>query len=136
MATTMQLTPLIPKLRRGQPQNLNFHNKPATFTCCSVRNSELLVSQFNPKIPVEEAVTPPTSWYTDPSFFQLELDRVFYRGWQAVGQFYSPRSFNLYPLFLLSFFYSLLGIFLFCFPFPAEFNTEENEVKMMNFNPI
>ncbi|QCD98628.1 hypothetical protein DEO72_LG6g3350 [Vigna unguiculata] len=35
--------------------------------------------------PIEEAVTPLTSWYTDPSFFHLELDRVFYRGWQVVG---------------------------------------------------
>ncbi|KAK2982968.1 hypothetical protein RJ640_019246 [Escallonia rubra] len=44
-----------------------------------------LVDDFNPKIPIEQALTPPTSWYTDPTFFSLELDRVFYRGWQAVG---------------------------------------------------
>lgn len=44
-----------------------------------------LTDQFNPKIPIEEALTPPSSWYTHPSFLSLELDRLFYRGWQAVG---------------------------------------------------
>ncbi|KAJ1433429.1 Rieske [Sesbania bispinosa] len=90
MAISMQVTPFIPNLRKGQPHNLNFPNKHSTLTCCSHRNSDLLVSQrlahqFNPKTPIEEAVTPPTSWYTEPSFYQLELDRIFYRGWQAVG---------------------------------------------------
>lgn len=41
--------------------------------------------EFDPELPIEEASTPPSSWYTDPSFLDLELDRVFYRGWQAVG---------------------------------------------------
>lgn len=99
MAMSMQVTPFIPhnslRHRQGQPQNLNFPNKHSTLTCWSLRSSsdflvsQGLVHQFNPKIPIEEAVTPPTSWYTDPSFFQLELDRIFYRGWQAVGQFYA-----------------------------------------------
>ncbi|KAL2553918.1 choline monooxygenase [Forsythia ovata] len=44
-----------------------------------------LVQEFNPKIPIEEAWTPPSSWYTDPDFYSLELDRVFYRGWHPVG---------------------------------------------------
>ncbi|XP_008443631.2 choline monooxygenase, chloroplastic isoform X1 [Cucumis melo] len=44
-----------------------------------------LVDDFDPEIPLEKALTPPSSWYIDPSFFALELDRVFYRGWQAVG---------------------------------------------------
>ncbi|PKI52627.1 hypothetical protein CRG98_026967 [Punica granatum] len=43
------------------------------------------IDDFDPKIPIEEAATPPSSWYTEQSFFDLELDRVFYRGWQAVG---------------------------------------------------
>lgn len=47
--------------------------------------AQKLVDEFDPKIPLEKAVTPPSSWYTDPSFFALELDRVFCRGWQAVG---------------------------------------------------
>lgn len=44
-----------------------------------------LVASFDPAIPLPEAVTPPAFWYTDPSFLALEFDRVFFRGWQAVG---------------------------------------------------
>lgn len=44
-----------------------------------------LVHQFNPNIPIQEALTPPSSWYTSPSFLSLELNQVFFRGWQAVG---------------------------------------------------
>lgn len=54
-------------------------------SCVSLSEGRLLVDEFNPKIPVEKAVTPPSSWYTHSSFLQLELDRVFYKGWQAVG---------------------------------------------------
>ncbi|CAI0628387.1 unnamed protein product [Linum tenue] len=48
---------------------------------------EKLVHEFDPEVPIEKALTPPSSWYTDASFYDFELDRVFYRGWQAVGQF-------------------------------------------------
>jgi len=55
----------------------------------SVRQSDNycqnLVDEFDPNIPIEKALTPPSSWYTDPSFFDFELHRVFYKGWQAVG---------------------------------------------------
>lgn len=44
-----------------------------------------LLKDFNPQIPLQEAQTPPSSWYTDPSFHELELHHIFYRGWQAVG---------------------------------------------------
>uniref|UniRef100_A0ACD5ZBQ2 Uncharacterized protein n=1 Tax=Avena sativa TaxID=4498 RepID=A0ACD5ZBQ2_AVESA len=44
-----------------------------------------LVAAFDPAIPLASAVTPPSGWYTDPEFLRLELDRVFLRGWQAVG---------------------------------------------------
>ncbi|WOK96331.1 choline monooxygenase, chloroplastic [Canna indica] len=44
-----------------------------------------ILETFDPKIPLAEAVTPPSSWYTDPSFLALEFERVFFRGWQAVG---------------------------------------------------
>ncbi|KAI3974508.1 hypothetical protein MKX01_018001 [Papaver californicum] len=47
--------------------------------------TQKLVKEFNPDIPLEKALTPPSSWYTDSSFLSLEFDRVFYRGWQAVG---------------------------------------------------
>ncbi|XVF47583.1 hypothetical protein PTKIN_Ptkin03bG0121100 [Pterospermum kingtungense] len=53
-------------------------------SCCR-NEAEKMVREFDPKIPIEQALTPPSSWYTDPSFYALELDRVFYRGWQAVG---------------------------------------------------
>ncbi|XVE98934.1 hypothetical protein REPUB_Repub03eG0152000 [Reevesia pubescens] len=53
---------------------------------CSWSNEvRKMVREFDPKIPIEQAITPPSSWYTDPSFYAFELDRVFYRGWQAVG---------------------------------------------------
>lgn len=42
-------------------------------------------SGFDPDIPIEYAKTPPASWYTDPSYFQLEKERVFKKSWQAVG---------------------------------------------------
>ncbi|KAL6603243.1 hypothetical protein ACP70R_043604 [Stipagrostis hirtigluma subsp. patula] len=44
-----------------------------------------LVAEFDPAVPLPSAVTPPSGWYTDPDFLRLELDRVFLRGWQAVG---------------------------------------------------
>jgi choline monooxygenase len=51
-----------------------------------------LVAEFDPAVPLDSAVTPPTGWYTDPGFLQLELDRVFLRGWQAVGTLGFPPS--------------------------------------------
>ncbi|KAE9609881.1 hypothetical protein Lal_00006453 [Lupinus albus] len=87
----MPLKPFTLCLGHSKPRNLNFPNKREIITRCSLRDSvsntqnHKLVDQFNPKIPIEEAVTPPTSWYTDPSFFNLELHRVFYTGWQVVG---------------------------------------------------
>lgn len=44
-----------------------------------------LVHEFNPNIPIQEAITPPSSWYTSPDFLSLEFDHVFFKGWQAVG---------------------------------------------------
>lgn len=44
-----------------------------------------MVEAFDPKIPLAEAITPPSSWYTDSSFLDLEFERLFFRGWQAVG---------------------------------------------------
>ncbi|PIN19115.1 Choline monooxygenase [Handroanthus impetiginosus] len=44
-----------------------------------------MIQEFNPEIPIDEAFTPPSSWYTDPDFYSLELIQVFYRGWQSVG---------------------------------------------------
>ncbi|XP_064974063.1 choline monooxygenase, chloroplastic-like isoform X2 [Musa acuminata AAA Group] len=57
---------------------------PSTETGIS-RAQRRMVEAFNPDIPLAEAITPPSSWCTDPSFLALEFDRVFFRGWQAVG---------------------------------------------------
>ena len=35
--------------------------------------------------PLERAETIPSSWYTDPEMFALELAAIFHRGWQFVG---------------------------------------------------
>ncbi|KZV50441.1 choline monooxygenase, chloroplastic [Dorcoceras hygrometricum] len=43
-----------------------------------------LVQEFDPRIPIEEAWTPPSCWYTDPDFYALELQQVFRKGWHPV----------------------------------------------------
>ncbi|XVE71935.1 hypothetical protein DITRI_Ditri10aG0191100 [Diplodiscus trichospermus] len=63
--------------------NANFSS--LSVSCSSSREAQKIVREFDPKIPIEQAITPLSSWYTDPSFYAFELDRVFYRGWQAVG---------------------------------------------------
>jgi hypothetical protein len=55
-------------------------------TVSGPRPLRCMVDAFDPTIPLEEASTPPALWYTDPSFLSLELQRVFFRGWQAVGE--------------------------------------------------
>ncbi|KAL7137124.1 hypothetical protein ABFS83_10G072300 [Erythranthe nasuta] len=55
-----------------------------------------LIEEFKPEIPIEEAFTPPSSWYTDPDFYSHELDHIFYTGWHPVGytdQIKEPRDF-------------------------------------------
>ncbi|KAF2317219.1 hypothetical protein GH714_017591 [Hevea brasiliensis] len=80
--------------RRLQPKNHTpflAQNRPFKVSCCVLHNPsslhahcQKLVDEFDPRIPIEKSVTPPTSWYSDPSFFDYELHRVFYGGWQAV----------------------------------------------------
>ncbi|KAJ8568082.1 hypothetical protein K7X08_020804 [Anisodus acutangulus] len=58
--------------------------------------TQKLAQEFDPKIPIEEALTPPSCWYTDPSFYTHELNHVFFKGWQAVGyteQIKEPRQY-------------------------------------------
>jgi len=50
-----------------------------------IPNLEKKLREFKRSVPIEEASTPPSSWYTDPAFAEFEMDRVFSRGWQAVG---------------------------------------------------
>ena len=44
------------------------------------------LSRFNPSLPIEQAWTPPATWYLDPAFLQRERNGVFNRSWQAVGR--------------------------------------------------
>lgn len=44
------------------------------------------ISAFKRGVPVEEAVTPPSSWYTSPEILNLELEKIFERRWLAVGK--------------------------------------------------
>ncbi|KAK1611860.1 hypothetical protein QYE76_035533 [Lolium multiflorum] len=69
-----------PKARRAVPSRIVARTGAATG-----ESARRLVAAFDPAIPLASAVTPPSGWYTDPEFLQLELDRVFLRGWQAVG---------------------------------------------------
>jgi choline monooxygenase len=39
------------------------------------------VERFDPNLPIEEAWTPPASWYLDPAFLAREVERVFARRW-------------------------------------------------------
>lgn len=77
------------QFRNGMPHRLRLGVLPlscASGTPIPGENASFsLTREFDPDIPIEEAQTPPSSWYTDPSFYSLELARVFYRGWQAVG---------------------------------------------------
>jgi choline monooxygenase len=40
------------------------------------------LGRFRSELPVEEATTPPSSWYTLPGFLELEARTVFRRSWQ------------------------------------------------------
>ncbi|KAL6191794.1 hypothetical protein ACLB2K_038183 [Fragaria x ananassa] len=92
MTLTMSLASLKPKpIRPKSPYLPQTLNSSRIFKSLSLPNPSVgvgaptLVDQFDPTIPIEQAVTPPSSWYTDPCFYAQELHSVFYRGWQAVG---------------------------------------------------
>ncbi len=44
------------------------------------------IGKFDAEQPVERAVNPPASWYTDPRFFLLDKSTAFSRHWQFVGR--------------------------------------------------
>lgn len=130
IATHLQ-RPECPNPKTHSNRHQQHHRRPLAAAFCSLRrpipppfNSasgdvslQKLVHQFDPKVPIEEAVTPPSSWYTDPSFFDLELQRVFHRGWQAVG---SPLVFTFclcisllnFPFSFVSYKFSLTPVCL------------------------
>ncbi|XP_006820984.1 uncharacterized protein LOC102802673 [Saccoglossus kowalevskii] len=49
-------------------------------------NPRLDVHTFQCDLPVEEATTPPASWYTHAYFHDMELKTVFSNNWLAVGR--------------------------------------------------
>lgn len=117
MTLTMSLASLKPKpIRPKSPYLPQTLNSSRIFKSLSLPNPSVgvgaptLVDQFDPTIPIEQAVTPPSSWYTDPCFYAQELHSVFYRGWQAVGQllftshFYLSNDYNNQVYELLGYF--------------------------------
>ena len=44
------------------------------------------ISSFDSAAPIEDAWTPPSSWYVDPKFHELERRAVFARSWQPVAR--------------------------------------------------
>ncbi|CAM0909662.1 unnamed protein product [Alopecurus aequalis] len=69
-----------PKARRAAPCRV-----VASMGAAAGEPARRLVAAFDPAVPLASAVTPPSGWYTDREFLRLELDRIFLRGWQAVG---------------------------------------------------
>ena len=52
--------------------------------------------RFDPQVPLSRASTPPASWYTDPKFFDLEIQQIFGRNWLIAAradQVDAPRKF-------------------------------------------
>jgi choline monooxygenase len=44
------------------------------------------LARFDPSLPIEEARTPPTSWYLDPAFHDAELATVFNSRWHFAAR--------------------------------------------------
>ncbi|GAB2496637.1 aromatic ring-hydroxylating dioxygenase subunit alpha [Pseudoxanthomonas sangjuensis] len=45
-----------------------------------------LIRQYDPSLPLDEASTPPASWYLDPRIHELERRTTFSRTWQYAGR--------------------------------------------------
>lgn len=67
--------------------------KTTSNTPSSIRS---LVHEFDPEIPPEDALTPPSTWYTEPAFYSHELERIFYKGWQVAGYSEQVKEKNQY----------------------------------------
>ena len=44
------------------------------------------LKNYNPKLPLRQASTPPSLWYTDTRIFELEKRAVFSRAWHMLGR--------------------------------------------------
>jgi choline monooxygenase len=45
-----------------------------------------IIARYDPTISLAEASTPPSAWYTDFGFFELEQQTVFSTSWQVIGR--------------------------------------------------
>jgi choline monooxygenase len=45
-----------------------------------------IITNYDPNLPLEQASTPPSSWYTDSRILELEEHTVFRRSWQLIGR--------------------------------------------------
>ncbi len=50
------------------------------------------LARFDPTLPVERAVMPPSSWYTDPSMYALERRVIFQKNWHPAARLDELRS--------------------------------------------
>jgi choline monooxygenase len=47
---------------------------------------EMEMKRFDPSLPLAEACTIPSSWYTNPQVYKEECQRTFRNSWQAIGR--------------------------------------------------
>lgn len=61
----------------------NWDSKPKnqTYSYSSSATAKNEILKFNPEIQLEEAITPPSSWYLSKEIFELESQKVFKRNW-------------------------------------------------------
>jgi phenylpropionate dioxygenase-like ring-hydroxylating dioxygenase large terminal subunit len=58
-----------------------------------------IIANYNPSAPLNEASTPPASWYSDPRILELERHTVFSRSWQLGGRLDQVRESGRYVSF-------------------------------------
>ena len=45
------------------------------------------LKEFDPHIPLDEAFTPPNTWYTSPIFYEQEIEHIWKKNWVCVDSF-------------------------------------------------
>ena len=75
-------------LPMGLPEMAN-RESPFAAACKTAQDLGNLaeeVRRFDPGLPLDDALTPPASWYTEPGFLDLERETVFRGSWQYAGR--------------------------------------------------
>jgi len=54
------------------------------------------LARFDPALPLAEASTPPSTWYTDPGFYALERETVFKKNWIVAANAHDLRETGRY----------------------------------------